>query len=535
MVLRKEFHHNIYIFALILLAVSLPLSIWLTSLAQIILSLNWLIEGKLKKKIQGLKNNVSIPLIISLYFLHVAGLLFTTDFSYALHDLKIKLPILLLPIIIGTSEPLSSKNFRTILLAFTGACLIGTLVSMTVFLGIYPGGYNDIREISLFISHMRFSLMIVFSIFILLYFIFSNREGFTFSREWKIIFGITDLWLMAFLFILKTLTGLVIFGSILFFLALKYSGSIKNAAYRLIVRFIILAFPLVIFAFLNRSVERFFLTEEVNFASLDSHTPYGNPYFHDTLVAEVENGNFVWIYISDDELRKSWNIISDYKYDGKDKRGQDIRFTLIRYLSSKGLRKDQNGIKQLKKEDISAIENGLTNYIFLDRLSLYPRIYEIIWEIDRYRKGYNPGGHSVAQRLLYLKAAVFIIGEHPFFGTGTGDVQKEFNKYYKEKQSRLEERWRRRAHNQYITFLLTFGIFGFLISMASLIIPPFREKSWNSYFFVIFFIISFISMLNEDTLETHSGVSFFMFFYCLLVFGRNGASDSHEGCHRFTD
>jgi len=36
-----------------------------------------------------------------------------------------------------------------------------------------------------------------------------------------------------------------------------------------------------------------------------------------------------------------------------------------------------------------------------------------------------------------------------------------------------------------------------------------------------FGIIGFMSFINEDTLETTTGVTFFMFFYSLFLFGRN--------------
>ena len=39
---------------------------------------------------------------------------------------------------------------------------------------------------------------------------------------------------------------------------------------------------------------------------------------------------------------------------------------------------------------------------------------------------------------------------------------------------------------------------------------------------MVFFFIGMISMLNEDTLETQTGVSFFIFFYSLLMFAREG-------------
>ncbi len=524
---RKDIHHKIYIGALLLLSAGLPLSIWLTTVSEILLCINWLAEGDFRYKLSVLKTRKSLWFISMLYILHLTGLIFTSDFTYGLHDLKIKLPVLLLPLIIGTSRPIKPEKLKAILFTFIAATLIGTLVSFSIFTGIYSYEYTDIREISVFISHIRFSMMIAFAVLILLYFIFTREENFKASFPLRIIFFIAVLWLAFSLFILKTLTGIAILTIILYFLSWKYSGMITESAPRFIVRVLLLTFPLIFFSFVTRSVMQFYQRENINFSELDTHTIYGNKYFHDTLSAEAENGNYTWIYLCEEELRKGWNALSDYKYDSKDKKGQELKYTLIRYMTSKGLRKDMNGLNKLYPADISAIENGNTNYLFLKWHSIYPRVYEIIWELDGFFKGRDPGGHSIAQRIIYLKAAIHIISKHPISGTGTGDVQKEFNRYYDEYLPLLKEKWRRRAHNQYLTFMLSFGIPIFLIAIASLILPPFIEKKWNNYFFVVFFLIITLSMLNEDTLETQTGVSFVMFFYSVLIFAyKNEKNDT---------
>ena len=311
----------------------------------------------------------------------------------------------------------------------------------------------------------------------------------------------------------------MVFGIVFLYSAWKYSGMIKEIAPLFIVRTLIICIPLIVFSFLSRSAGRFYYREEIDFSRLDQYSFFGNPYSHDTLSAETENGYHVWIYVNEDELREGWNSLSQYKYDGKDKRGQDVRYTLIRYMTSKGLRKDISGLRSLDPADIFAIEKGNTNYLFLNRFSLYPRVYEVLWEIEKYRRGEDPGGHSVAQRLVYLKAAVSIIRENPVFGTGTGDVRKELIRYYENNVPELDSRWWGPAHNQFITFLVVFGITGFVLAMAFFFLPPVLEKRHRSYLFNVFFIIVILSMLTDDTLETQTGVSFVMFFYSLFVFG----------------
>jgi hypothetical protein len=106
------------------------------------------------------------------------------------------------------------------------------------------------------------------------------------------------------------------------------------------------------------------------------------------------------------------------------------------------------------------------------------------------------------------------------FGVGTGDVKMKFDTYYRNSKIISNQRWWYRAHNQYVTFIISFGAAGMIIILISFFLPVFLERKWGDYLFLCFALIGFLSMLTEDTLETQTGVSFFMFFYSLFLFGR---------------
>ena len=46
-------------------------------------------------------------------------------------------------------------------------------------------------------------------------------------------------------------------------------------------------------------------------------------------------------------------------------RGQDLQYTMFRYLTSKGLRKDSVGVSKLTILDVKNIEHGITNYKYV--------------------------------------------------------------------------------------------------------------------------------------------------------------------------
>jgi O-antigen ligase len=151
---------------------------------------------------------------------------------------------------------------------------------------------------------------------------------------------------------------------------------------------------------------------------------------------------------------------------------------------------------------------------------MYPYIYRVLWEIDTYKKGENPAGHSVAQRWIYLNIAKEIIQNHFWLGVGTGDVQKEFNKVYESRYKNIPEHWRRRAHNQFISFWISFGLIGLLIILIAFFIPVIKRINASGYLGYVFVIIAVLSMLNEDTLETQAGATFIAFFYSLFFLMR---------------
>ncbi len=506
---------NLYYFGLILLIVSLPLSPYLTSVSQFILAGNWILENKFKSKFNQLTNNNGILIFLVIFFIHLIGLIYTTDLEYAFHDIKIKIPLLILPIIIGTSDKLNYKQLKILLLFFIAAITVNTFISSAVLLGLINYKITDIRYISIFISHIRFSLLINVAIFSLAYFFFLDKI----NKKENIIYPILIIWLVTFLFVLQSITGIIVFLITGFIVAIYFLKKFRNKKIRKYLTTLLIILPLLLSILVAKSIIDFYSADKINPVTIDNYTKLGNKYKHDFNNKIIENGHYVYLYISEDELRQEWNNVSKIDYDGIDKKDQKIRNTIIRYLTSKGYRKDAEGVKKLTKKDINHIEDGYANYIYKNKISLSARIYKIIWQIDvQFKKG-NPSGHSVTQRFEYLKASFGIIKDNFWFGIGTGDLKTAFAKQYNEMNSPLSKRWRLRAHNQLVTFFVTFGLIGFLIIIFAMFYPIFYEQKFKDYFFMVFLIIILLSMLNEDTLETQAGVTFFSYFYSLFLFG----------------
>ena len=519
-------HDRLYYFGLILTAICLPLSKFALSISMIFLIANWLLEGDFKRKFRKLLENKPILIFTVVFFIHILWLINTQNFRYAFHDLGNKAILILYPIIIGTSEKLSINQIKRILIWFSLAVIASTLISTAILVEIIDYPIRSIRDISPFMSHIRLSLLINMSIFSLGYLLFSKR--FNKIKAEIILFTIVILWLVIFLFLLKSFTGIIIFFVVLFLVLGFVSLKIRDIVPRLFLQVSLITMFLLVVSFLTHSISKFYTIDVVDFDKLEKYTESGNLYEHYKGLNLIENGRYVWIYVCDEELEKEWNKISDIPFNTKDKKGNKLRTTIARYLTSKELKKDSVGISKLSAQDIANIESGMANHILENKYAIYPKIYQAIWEIDVYRNGNNPTGNSITQRIEFLKAAAGIVKTNFWFGVGTGDVQDSFNKQYEINKSQLSRGKWLRAHNQYITFLLTFGVFGFILLFGAILYPIIEFKAFNNYLFIVFFIIALLSFVNEDTLETQIGVTFFSYFYSVFLFGNRLINKKEE-------
>lgn len=505
------------------MVVSLPLSRFGMSVAQFILLGSWLLQGGLKRKLHLLGSSFPAIVLISFFMIHVAGLIHTTDFHYGFKDIRTKLPLLLFPVVFATSGKLSGRKAMHIWWLYLGAVLAGTLVTSVIILS---GDLADTREAFPFISHIRFSLHVCFAFFVAFY-VRKKLQGS--PAGYRHLFSLLMGWFVFFLFLSNSLTGLIILGILLFFFAVRKIFTLTDLYGRLGALLALIIFLTFSFFYLHDIVKSYktpFLNSQNN---PDMFTEKGNPYTHDTIGQPVESGSYIGMYVCDKELREAWNSRSELDYDGRDNKGQRLKETLIRYLNSKDLRKDAEGISRLDSNDIRAVEDGTANSVYLKKFSFRSRLYQLLWEYDSYIRGGNPGGHTLMQRIEFWRAAAGIIKQNFWWGVGTGDVQQAFDEQYEKMDSRLEMQYRWRAHNQYLAVFVGLGIFGILWFLYSLLYPGIRLRKSVICLYPVFLSIIMLSMLTEDTLETQAGVSLYAFFNSWLLFGLVNDKKSGDG------
>lgn len=510
--LPNIWHRYIFLIGVIGLATGMLFGTVPTSIPQIILAANWVLEAGFREKWLRLKSNRIFWLLIAFYLLHVVGMGYTQQTQQGFDDLRNKLPLLVLPLLFFSTKPLSTAEFKAVFFFFFAGVVVSSCCCYLVYAGYTKRIIVDVRSASIFMSHIRFSLFIAFAIAGMLYYAIREPRAVV-----KVACVLCCGWLLFFMYRLEMATGFICLLIVGGLLCAFYSITCFNKKVASGVLIVLCAG--VIFSVMKAysSLNMYMVTLENPSNILLKHTANKRPYLQDTVFKLAENGTLIGININDIELEKEWQTKSPIPYSGKDKKGNPVRFTILRYLSSKAYTKDSVGIHLLNASDIENIEKGISNYRYANHTGLVARWRELVWEYTKYKRGENPSGHTLTMRLEFWKTACYIIKYHALFGVGTGDIQLSFDKAYEETHSKLEQEWWLRCHNQYLAVGVAFGISGLLFFMVYLFYPAIalRKKLHGLYW--PFFFIALLSFLTEDTLETQSGVTFFIFFQTLFL------------------
>jgi hypothetical protein len=506
-------YRKIYLTGLALLACSLPLSRFTLSLSLFILALNWLAEGQLPHKTRTILRNPSIWLFASVFLLYCSGGWLSENHRIALMKIINALPLLVLPVVMATSAPLTRQNVKWLLLLFSASTLVAAIICLVRYLAL---GLSVPGDISVFMSHIRFSFLVVMAIFILLY--MGIYPGIPRSATEKIIELSGALALIAFLLFLRSFTGIIIFSAvaIVFVFNITLKSNLRKIKVSILVS--LTSVILAILAAGSLFVMKNFYAPPSEGVKPDSTTMNGRLYTH-LNTGVMENGHYIDLYVCEPELRKAWNDIGSIPYDSNDHKQQPVKYTLRRYLTSMNLRKDSAGVSQLNTADITAIENGTTNFRFRNMGGLLQRFYETVWEIHIYIKTGYVKYHSFGQRILFYRTSLRVLHSVLWKGTGSGDVYNDLLKTAMQENFVIDPAWEGKPHNQYLFFILAFGLGGMLWIAWCWTFPVVRNNARRQVLFNLFGIIVLLSMSTLDTLESYDSMVFFAFFYSLFVYG----------------
>lgn len=497
---RREIHHIIYFVLLLFMVVAIPTSNYMMSMAGIFLSANWIAEWNWKEKWQRLKENKLVFALGCFFFLFLFALLPTDHLSLGFDNALSKLPLLYAPLILATEDELSGRELRWVLNIFIACVTVVTFLSISF---LFFNDVQDYRELSLFISHIRFSFSILLSVLFCLLFAFTGR---CYNLYVRAVYALIALWLIAYMFVAQTVTGIciLVFSLFVFIVYLLFAKK------QIVGRKWFLAFVFVALSgclgYVGWVTADYFSYDDSRV--LDEVTARGNPYTHDA-ASMVENGSPIDIYLCESELQTAWQEHSLVPY-------QDVKPTLVRYLNSKGLRKDAEGVEQLSERDFDNIENGIANVAYTEMIGIRRALYPTFFSWSLYRRTGMTANSSLLQRVELWRASSAVFVRHFWTGVGAGDHKQALDEELAARGSEL--RHGMGCHNQFLTFGVMGGVF-LLLAFAGLLIVPFCFKGNNlTIYYVLFVLLVFLSCLTEDTLETQAGITFYAFFNAFFLF-----------------
>lgn len=494
----EKIYHTIILFLYAVIVVFLPLNKPVLSITIVVLTVFVFLGHSLKHlKESILQKKPFLWLAIFLLWI-IISLFWTENTTQGLRFINLIIPFFLLAFSFFIHPVQSEKERDFLLLLFTLSVTITTVVNTIYFFQEEHGINYDRRQMSLFVSHIRLSLMVVLSILYGIYFWLKKKQ------RWRHLLIPIIAFLVYYLFISEVVSGFIAFvvllsGGFIYFIHQQITS--KKWFYLMTFSFFFVAIASVLFFYRS-------FTTMPSFKVLET-TAQGNPYRGDSSKIMYENGIPINLNISYKEVTQEWQKRSDLDLNEPAYDGILYQWNVIRYMTSKGLIKDAEGVRALTDQDIKNIENGHVS-ILDGRKDLYARYIRLK---DEYNStGMNPNGYTYLQRAIYWKTGRQIFRDHPIIGVGVGDAVDTFHAYYEKDDSPLNQENRRTSHQQFLSIGVSFGVIGLILFLFFLISSIRASKS--SVIGLISIAIITVSFLNEDTMETMVGA-----MLCGLVFG----------------
>jgi hypothetical protein len=511
--LINNWKENLYLLSLAFFLAAMPTSNGLIAAFAIASPFVWILTGDYKEKWHRLIHNRNALLMMSIPLLYLIGLCFTHNFSLGLQEINKSFYWFIFAVFLGTAPPISYKSSCRLLWIFIFFVLMSAGVALLKLLFLDTIQFSDFRAVT-WVEHIPFSYQIAFAIWLIFYFIIYKKS----SWIQKILLSILIVFLLIAFFALKSFTGYIYFGAMSLTALCLLIWRVKSSVLKITLAGLTTLLIIVPVFYVCLCVQKFYEITEYNPNEIELYTSNGKKYTHNFNDKTVENGNYVGLFICKEELLPLWNAHSQKQYDSKTSAGYPLSSVILRYMTSKGLRKDAAGFAQLSQQDIENIENEYPNYIYAgNKLAVYPRVYETIWELYQYKITKNPTEKTLAQRIEQASLSFSIIKKNIWVGIGTGNNAWAFDEVIAETHSKLSPQLTGSAHNQYLNYLIRFGILGTLYILGVLIYVFITGRKNSPFLITIFFVSMLTANFGEANWETFIGINFFAFFICFLT------------------
>jgi O-antigen ligase len=187
--------------------------------------------------------------------------------------------------------------------------------------------------------------------------------------------------------------------------------------------------------------------------------------------------------------------------------------------------KNKNILQLIKTSSIFIFAISLVLIIFIKNNHFMEQKYnrmifdkfEMVGQLDKIQRPEVEIYSSLVTRISIWKSTIDLAKENLLYGVGSSDSKKELFKYYKTTNQKFLSKYQLPVHNQYLDYLLKFGILGMLGAFVYIgFIGYIGVKSKNVIVFA-FFLLFFISNLTDDFLIRFDGIVFSGFWISVFT------------------
>lgn len=468
------------------------------NLVWVLLGVVWLLSGGWDRKWNRIRSSKLLHAYVGLFVLYVVGLLWSSDLSAGLTLVRQMLPVLIVPLVVLSSDPLEPRQQKWVRWVYVVTVLCVSCIGVVRFLTIENLPYRDIVP---YISHIRFSLNVCVVICVLF------AEFTKPVRLWaKMLLLVGVFFLLGMLLLLQSYTGVLA-------MAVTALVTAVVSARKKVVGLAVLLWALLLGVSVWNVVE-YYTIVYADGAAYPDETVNLRPYNENDDMF-IESGGYVHRYVCREELEAQWALRSDIALDSVTSGGYSLYTTLIRYLNAMHVTKDSVGVSRLTDQDVAAVEQGIANPVYLRQGSIKKFYSVLLFEYETHRRYGQVSGFSMLQRLELWKAGWKLFASHPVCGVGPGDLASAHQSELLSMQSVLSGT-SMHIHNQYLTWMAAFGLAGALLLVVLFARGLKGVVSRNSLLAAAYLTIILVSFIGEDTLDTLAGRMFFVYFVCFI-------------------
>ncbi len=247
---RQPDHYKLSLLFMLMLFAGLIFSHALQSISMGLLVANTLVNKNVRENINEYFSD-RVLLILSLFFLTflVSGI-YSEDQPYWLQKINVRLPFILLPVGMISLRYMKHKTFQWLLYFFMWLIVVSSIAVLVNYIEHYDqinGMYSAGQTMETPYSHVRFSLMVCFSVFIGWYLYHGDFQPL--FRGEKYLTLIATFFLIVFLHVMAVRSGLLAFYLCAIFLLLRYVFLFRKWKQGFLALVILMLLPVVAYNF----------------------------------------------------------------------------------------------------------------------------------------------------------------------------------------------------------------------------------------------------------------------------------------------